>query len=169
VFHGAAAAGELVATNPLFGFDNASDWSSPQTAVTSDPLTTTEGEASLAVTPNGWTEVVSRTFDTSLLASMTSTLAIDLFVPLEQPNPSWVGALQLYVDCPTAGLHNRYIGQNELRHTFLGEFNRLRFTLPPDVTSALSGTLSGCSLRLALNVSPGSGTWRLDNLGFVAP
>lgn len=169
VFHGAAMDTRTVATNPVLSFDSAGSWSSPQTQLYSDTELVTEGTGSLAVATNGWTELVSAPFSTSSLRPVSSTLSLDLYVPETQPNPSWLGDLQVYLTCPSTALADRLLGQVPLTNLFVGEFNMLQLALPSDVQSVLAGDHEGCTARVVLNVNQGSGVWQLDNMGFLQP
>jgi hypothetical protein len=127
----------------------------------------TQGSGSLGVSATGYTEIVSRSFNTAQLTGVTSSLSIDVFVPTKQPNPYWVGAIQLFATCPAAGIFNTYLGQGELTGLFQGEFNTVTFpTLPSNLIGAFSNPGNSCSLRVALNVNAGSGEYLLDNLAF---
>ncbi|HEX3763324.1 MAG TPA: FG-GAP-like repeat-containing protein [Kofleriaceae bacterium] len=169
IFHGTALNSHTIATNRVLSFDHANTWSSPQVALFSETEASTEGSASLGIPASGWTELNSAPFSTSSLRPASGIFGVDLFVPGSQPNPSWVGDLQIYLTCPSTTLSNRLIGQQSLTSTFWGEFNPLSFPLPPDVQAVLSGDHADCTARVTLNVNPDAGIWMLDNMGFVQP
>lgn len=89
--------------------------------------------------------------------------------PANQPNPSWLGDLQIFVSCPSAGVFNAPLGTRGLTGLAAGEFSTLTYDVPADVVAVLSGAHPDCALSFALNVNAGAGTWVLDNLGFAGP
>ena len=46
--------------------------------------------------------------------TLNSALSVDLFIPNNQPNQNYLGALQMYLTCPSVNAFNEYIGQVEL-------------------------------------------------------
>ncbi len=154
-------------TNPVFSFDTASDWSSTTADLRAEGTEITQGTASLGVLASGYAEISSRAFDPAELGAVSSVLSVDVFVPDEQPNPYWMGALQAYATCPAAGIYDAYLGQQDLTFLFRGEFNTVEFPpLPPEVVAAFSSPGQACWFKLALNVNEGSGEHLLDNLAF---
>jgi hypothetical protein len=164
--------GELVSSgcstcvSPLFGFERTSDWSSAA-MVTLDTTTFTQGAASLSLDAHGWTPLTSRRFSTAELPEVTDHLALDLFIPVTPSNPFWLGELHLSIDCPSAGLYSRWIGNQPLTGRPWGEFSTLTFSLPDSVTSVLRDTASDCAVQLVLNAPAGSTPWLFDNMRFV--
>lgn len=164
VSHQEGSAGIAVSTNALTSFEDLADWSSTATlALVTEPVS--DASYALAVEASGWTVVESRWFNTSELPPVASQLAIDVFVPDPQPNPWWVGEVQLVVDCPDAGLYSAFVGNRSLMHLFHDEYNHIVFDLPPAVQTALASS-GQCRVSPILNVSSGAGTFLLDRLGF---
>ncbi|MFZ5890751.1 MAG: choice-of-anchor X domain-containing protein [Myxococcota bacterium] len=169
---GTSLGGELVppacpaCDSSLFGFEQSGDWQSPA-ALSLNTTTFSQGVASLAIAASGWTPITSRAFATSEISQLTNILVVDLFIPTAQPNPYWVGDLQLSIRCPSVGLYQTGLGSHTLTNKPRGEFSSLQFTLPAQVTTALSSSAQDCSFQFTLNVNSGSGTWLLDNLRFV--
>jgi hypothetical protein len=128
--------------------------------------TVTQGSGALSVSAQGYTTITSRIFSTNILAGVTSNLSVDVYVPVQQPNPYWYGALQLFLSCPGANINSQYIGQQDLTHLFVNEFNTVNFALPSSIVSVLQTPSQTCTLSLVLNVNAGSGSWLLDNLAF---
>jgi hypothetical protein len=151
----------------VLGFEVASDWTSPQTAVRAETGTKSQGNASLAVPLNGWVQVRSRPFGSAETPEVTETLNVDVFIPRPQPNRHWVGDVSLSLHCPGAGIFERPIGWRPLTHLFQGEFNPVRFDVPPAVRDVLRRPYADCSVRVALNGARGAGTFLLDRMGFV--
>lgn len=148
-----------------FGFEDAGMWSSSQASLSTVISPRTEGCFAMGVTGAGYMTIQSPVFPSSD-AGQVSKLSVDLFVPVSQPNPYWLGALQSYLECPSANLFNAYIGQVELTGLPKGEFSTLSFSLPSNVRSTLVGNWNDCVLRLALNVNQTGQVWVLDKLGF---
>jgi hypothetical protein len=148
----------------LFGFENRSDWSSTAalSAVTS-PVT--QGCAALGINGQGYMTINGPSFSTKGL-SVQPALSVDLFVPSGQPNPFWLGALQMYLTCPAGHVFNQYVGQAELTGLPQGAFSTLRVPMPAATVAALQGG-SQCALSFALNVNATGKTWELDNLRFT--
>lgn len=154
-------------TNPVFSFDNSSDWSSTTADLRAEGTEITQGTASLGVQASGYAEILSRAFDPAELGAVSSVLSVDVFVPTEQPNPYWMGAIQAYATCPAVGIYDAYLGQEDLTFLFRGEFNTVEFPpLPAEVVTAFSTPGQACWFKLALNVNDGSGEHLLDNLAF---
>jgi hypothetical protein len=86
-------------------------------------------------------------------------------LPAEQPNSSWYGATQLYVEIPSLGLWNSFQGQVELTGLPLGRWTTVSFTLSDDVLLKLGRTYTDLTFIIALNVPwNATGMYRLDNL-----
>src|SRR5262249_13741172 len=84
----------------LFGFESATAWAS------SAPLTltsahATQGRFGMAVGGSGYRTLTSTPLRTPI-RSLTSKIALDAFVPGNQPNPFWLGAVQMSANCPSA-------------------------------------------------------------------
>lgn len=163
VFHDSMGLGSE-ATSPVFSFDHLEDWTCSQCSLSLEPPGT-EGDASLGVQSSGWSMVKSRPFDTSELIVSGNQVSVDLYLPAPQPNPYWVGDMQMYVSCPRSGIYGQYLGYQSLMGAFWGEFNTLSFSLSPSVVAALR-TSQLCQVAFALNVANGAGKLRLDNLRF---
>ncbi|HAJ79854.1 MAG TPA: hypothetical protein DCO75_08785 [Fibrobacteres bacterium] len=71
------------------------------------------------------------------------------------------------MSCPSAGLYNVFIGQNELTGLTLGAFHTLNYTLPSNVLAALNGNYTDFSFKWALNTNYDSGPYYLDNMKFA--
>lgn len=145
----------------VLGFESPSDWTVTGGSATSND-TRIQGQHSLAVTANGWTEILSTSL--SSLGTVEATISYKLQLPLAQPNPSWLGATQLYVDVPSRGIWNAYIGQRELTGMPLGSFQTISFQLSDAQLAALGGTYSDLRFKIVLNVPQGAGPYLLDDL-----
>ncbi|HEY3807960.1 MAG TPA: LamG-like jellyroll fold domain-containing protein [Kofleriaceae bacterium] len=144
----------------VLGFEDAGAWSGPGIVGTVDEPTT-EGSAALAVKPRGFSLYRSVPFAE---VGVPRAIAFDLYEPTMQPNPYWLGAVQLYLECPTHGLYNAYVGQVELTGLPLGTFDTLTFP----IASWLQDAAADCpalTIEIALNVSGSPGTYYLDRAG----
>jgi Zinc dependent phospholipase C len=165
-FHTPDPGSNPLATNGLFSFENQGDWSAPNAVTRRVTELTTHGAAAFGIVANGYKLITSRPFSTSELQTVGTEMGLDLYIPNPQPNPYWVGQVQLFVTCPTANIYNQFLGQQELTHLFRQEFNTLSFPLSPAIRSALLGNHHNCQISIAINVNNGSGEFILDRLGF---
>ncbi len=149
-----------------FGFEDAGLWSSTQAGLSTIVSPRTEGCFAMGVTGSGYMTIEGRPFP-STDAGNVSELRVDLFIPTNQPNPYWLGALQSYLECPSANVFNGYIGQVELTGRPVGQFSTLTYSLPQGVRNTLAGSWNDCSVKLALNVNQTGQMWALDNLRFT--
>jgi hypothetical protein len=150
----------------VFGFEDPSLWTSTQAQLSLVTSPLTQGCGALGVQGSGFLSLAGAPFTTRGLAT-NSALSVDLFVPTGQPNPSYTGALQAYLSCPSGSVFNQYIGQVELTGKPVGHYSTLRFPLPSAVRTALARPLDDCAFTLALNVNATGNTWLLDQLRFT--
>lgn len=164
-----AAAAALTPAD-IVGFEQPSGWttSSGSLARSTD---CTQGTGALAVNaPINYTTLTSKPIgsQSSLGAELIvgGTVAIDLKLPVQQPNPSWYGAVQLFVTVPSRGVYNAYLGQDELTGNRVNQWQTYWFSVPSSVGSALQNQAYGdLTVTVVLNVpSSGTGTYLLDNL-----
>jgi hypothetical protein len=147
----------------ILGFEQTGDWAVTNgSASVAGSSSHVEGEASLALSNLGYVELTSAALPS--LAVIDGNVTIDLLLPNEQPNPYWLGQLQLFVDCPSASVNNAYVGASELTGLPLNVFNRIQFTLPSNVTAAMAVPHSDLRLKVVLNVPQNSATYLLDRL-----
>jgi hypothetical protein len=149
----------------LFGFESDTLWTSTA-SLEMVPTPVTQGCAALGFNGSGYQTINGAPFSTSKV-SVKNALSVDLFVPGNQPNPNWLGALQLYLTCPSANVSNNYIGQVDLTGLTQNRYSTLRFPLPSSTLGILNRTLNDCSLSFAINVNPTGQTWLFDNLRFT--
>lgn len=165
VSHQNGSQGIGVNSNPFLSFENLSDWTSPAGGLSHNAQTVSDGAYSLAVPSGSWREVRSRNFSTSELPTLGNELSLDVFIPDPQLNPWWVGDVQVYASCPSAGIYNQYVGQKSLTNLFVGEFNRLSFPVPSNVRNALAGSHSGCQLSFTIVSSQSGASFLFDRFG----
>jgi hypothetical protein len=167
IFHQTGSQGSPVSSSSLLSFEVSTDWTSAQATLNLNSDDVSDGAFSLSVPAGGTKFVVSRPFTTAELPALGGTLSLDVYVPNPQPNPWWVGDVQVYLTCSSANLYNVWLGQAPLSGLFPNEFNQLTFDLPSNVEAALNGAHSGCHFSLALNSNTGSGAFLFDRLGFL--
>lgn len=153
-------------TARLFGFEDRESWSSSEAALSFVSSPSRQGCGALGVQGQGYLNVSSTQFSTAGLP-VQSALSVDLYIPSNQPNPSYLGALQLYLSCPSGGVFNQYVGQSLLTGRPQDQFSTLRIPLPAATSAALRRNPNDCSFKWGLNVNPTGRTWILDNLRFT--
>jgi hypothetical protein len=161
----------------VLGFESTAGWTVSSGTVSLSKTTLTQGTAALAVAaPVNYTTLVSAPLASGLtaLAGLTSpgaTVEVDMLLPTSQPNPFYLGALQLYVSAPSHGVYSQYLGQSELTGQELGTFQTYQFAVTDFVRQQLAGaTVSDLSFTLALNAPAGAqGTYVFDNLRTTSP
>ncbi|HEY2409605.1 MAG TPA: hypothetical protein VGI10_26555 [Polyangiaceae bacterium] len=171
-----AARSLQTAADRIFGFERAADftlapWSAPATLSVQTARRTQACEG-LQIRGKGFMELSTAQFSSQDLIGPSSRIDVDLFIPTGQPNPSWLGALQMYLSCPAEGINHSYIGQVELTGKPVGAFSTLAFDLSASQLQPLqAGTATDCSFNFALNVNSTGPTlsWVLDNLRFGTP
>ena len=156
----------LTATQRLFGFEDVVSWSSPQFATTLVTSPVTQGCGALSVSGQGYFTINSGPFSTRAITP-TPAVSVDLFIPNNQPNPFYLGAMQMYLTCPSGNAFNQYIGQVELTGKPQNRYSTLRFPLPSNVLMTLRTPLDDCFFSIALNVNQTGRAWLLDNLRFT--
>jgi len=146
----------------ILGFESVAGWSTTR-GVLSSNTNHVQGAASLGVSNvAGNAQLTSAPVST--LSSVSSTWSLRIQLPTSQPNPYWYGNIQLAVNAPSRGVYSAYIGQKDLTGLPLGSFQKLDFSVPPAVVSALgSGSYSDLRFILTLNF-PSAGTYLLDDL-----
>jgi len=152
-------------------FETLGGWSTPQAVtLTSVQNPVTQGARSLQISNvTGTTNVVSANFSADLAPNGATRVIVDLWVPSNQPNPTAVGNLSFVISIPSAGINGLSLGSLGLTSLTRNQFNQLEFPLPAAVQTALNGTASDVSIRLALAINSGSGPWYIDNIRFLLP
>lgn len=153
---------DFVGNEDILGFEDPNDFSSPNVAL-GISSSHTQGSFSVSLAAKGFVTLKSRVFE--LTSMLGSTISLDFFLPPQQPNPYWLGAVQLYVDCPSKGVNNAFVGQVELTGKTLNAFNRLDFPVPAPIRSAVGNSCSDFDFSIAVNVPfDATGTYLIDNL-----
>jgi hypothetical protein len=160
------ACAQLSPIGRLFGFEDPVSWSATNASLSLVTSPITQGCGALGIAGQGYMPINGASFSTVGLAT-NQALSVDLFIPNNQPNQFWLGALQMYLSCPSAQVSNQYIGQVELTGKPQNQYSTLRFPLPSATRTTLAQPLSDCSFGFALNVNQTNRTWILDNLRFT--
>ena len=150
----------------LFGFEDPLSWSATNATLSLVTSPVTQGCGALGINGQGYIPIKGSSFPTSSV-SPNNALNVDLFIPSNQPNQFYLGALQMYLSCPSGNVFNQYIGQVELTGKPQNQFSTLRFPLPSATVNTLHQSLSDCAFSFALNVNQTNRTWILDNLRFT--
>lgn len=151
----------------VFGMDDPSLWTVPSDqTVLADAANKAEGAASFSVVPSGYKVLESSTVDQTAVGG-TGFVSLNVYVPSQQSNPWWVGTVQIFVECPSRGLWNQWVGQIELTNLPKDAWQTASLPIPAFVAQQLKGaTYSDLKVRVAVNLNPGSGNLGLDNLRF---
>ncbi len=127
----------------------------------------TDGNSSLSITPShGNGEVTSVDMKTIEVTNPSQTVLVDFLVGSDQPNPWWIGNVQLVLAVPSANIWYAGAGTVQLTPLPLDEWATVSYTLPQTVLDALNGEYNDLSISFKYTVSPGSGPYLLDNLRF---
>lgn len=152
---------------PIIGFERSDGWTSSQAALSTSTSNKTEGASSLAVVASqGWSQITGVPTSIVGAGAIGPDLMLDLFVPTNQPIPSFRGQVSLLVSIPSARIFNQWIGQVSLDGVTLGRFSSLRFPLPEALRRILSYGVTDITFTIQLNVAANPSPYYLDNLRF---
>lgn len=155
--------------NQVMGFEDPGLWHfilGSNGTLTGNGDHTTEGAGSMQIGGNGYQQFQSVNLNTDQIIPTSSNLKLDIFVGSTQPNPDWVGQVQLYINCPSAGINDQFIGSADLTGLPLDSFSTVSFNLPSNIMDALTGSHQDFSFSFSLNTNAGSGSYYFDNLRF---
>lgn len=138
-----------------FGFESLTDWSkiwsNPTLALSSAH---TQGASALSVRGGGWMSIVSRKLTRAdIPEAAPSVVGFDVRIPEHPVNPWWYGSLELYVDSPSAGLWQQFVGVQDLTRFPRGQFKRAEFAVAAWIHSKLSGQFNDLTFRITVNTS----------------
>jgi hypothetical protein len=157
----------------ILGFESLSNWTSNAAAVLSlVGVPRTEGDFSVSVDwargySGGFRTLTSSKFPTSTFQGITSTLALDVYLPTNPSNKYWLGQVLIFASCPSANLYNVPLGNAELTGKPLGAFSTVKFSIPLAVKNAMSTAHSDFSFSVSLNANDSG--YLFDNFRFVSP
>jgi len=148
---------------PILGFETADGWQLNAGQVQGlSAFNTTQGNFSLGIKPQGYAVLTSKPLPS--IGPVDANLSFDIRLPPQQPNPSWYGALQLFVSIPSQGVYNAYLGQQELTPLPLDQFKTVQFSVPSNLVAALNANYTDLQFSIAFNVPSGApGVYYVDN------
>jgi FtsP/CotA-like multicopper oxidase with cupredoxin domain len=148
----------------IMGFEDPNDWTSTVPSIKPGVGSShTQGRLSVSLAAQGFVELDGRQFN--LTAGLPSNITLDFFLPAQQANPFWFGAVQMYADCPSKGVNNAFLSQVELTGKPTGRFDTLTFPVPAATRSAIGNSCEDFDLRVTVNVpTNATGTYLLDNI-----
>lgn len=154
-------------SSSALSMDDPSIWTIPvDQPVDANSQNKVEGVASFSVVPTGYKILETPSLDQSVVLG-TKFVSVGVQVPSQQSNPWWVGTVQVYLDCPSRGLWNQWVGQIELTNLPKDSWQVARLPLPEFIAIQLGGaTYSDLKVRLTVNLNPGSGNLGLDDFRF---
>ena len=147
----------------ILGFEAVSDWTVVNGPGTLSSTTTrTEGAAALAARVQNYNAI--RSAPLGPLGLIGTSVSYDVFVPLQPSPPQWMGETQLFIDCPSRGIFNQFLGQRNLVDFPRGKYSEVRYNVPAAIRSALNGhTYTDLRFTVVLNVpSNAKEIYRLD-------
>jgi len=148
----------------ILGFEDPNDWTSTVAAIQPGISTNRrQGRFSLSLKAQNFVELDGRQFN--LTAPLPSNITLDFFLPTQQPNAFWFGAVQMYVDCPSKGVNNAFLSQVELTGKPTGTFSTLTFPVPQAIRTSVGNSCEDFNVRVTVNVPfNATGTYLLDNI-----
>jgi len=147
--------------------DNTLGWVIPADQPVTIATDRTQGSGAFSAVPSGYKVIQSPALSNAAIGGV-GFVVLDLLVPSLQANPWYAGAVQVYVESPSRGLWNQWVGQVSLTELARGEWSTQRLPIPANIAQALAAApYSDLVVRVALNLNPGSGNLLLDNLRFV--
>lgn len=159
------------AQNPILGFESLEAWNPPSWDYASymKMLSTdkVEGASALAVTTNGYKVLESAPLSQTDLGG-TGRINWAMKVSSQQPNPWWVGQVQIYMSCPSRNFWNQMIGFVDLTPLAKDQWGRSSVTIPASIANALQGaTFSDLRVMVIFNLNAGAGPILLDDMSFT--
>jgi hypothetical protein len=123
----------------------------------------TEGIASMQMRSAGYSACQSQAFSCDEITTSDEIL-IDVKLPTTLPNPYWVGDVSLYVEVPSAGLYNDWVGMSILTGLPKGQWVTISIAPTGAMLTALAGNCGDARIKFALNTS--AQNVLIDNIRF---
>lgn len=143
----------------VLGFElPTADWAVTNGSTLAESTNVSQGSASLAIQPNGYTEINSTAIDAPGAPRAEATF--EVIVPSVLP---W-GDARLIAKVPSEGHYWTDLGGRPLAGLTAGEYHTLSFVLPSDIQEALESEATDVSFTIVLNVGSGWGEFLVDNL-----
>jgi hypothetical protein len=102
---------------------------------------------------------------TTPLLPLSSKIALDLFIPGNQPNPSSLGTVAMSVACPSTNFTSSF-GQVNLNGLAVNAFSKLTFTVGSSAGTVLAQPRSDCTF-ITVTMNQTATKPAVDNLRFV--
>lgn len=151
----------------VFSLEQVWVWETTAGGLALSPSLKTEGQAGLRPDGSGYFKVSHLRMKTTAISGETGRMRVDFHLPPDQPNPYWMGSIQLFVDCPSAGLNSVYASQVDLTGLPQGAFSALEFNLPEAAVNALQEDHNDFQFQWVININQTSVKPVLDNMRFV--
>lgn len=150
----------------ILGFESDGGWYASQDgAISYDYSTLAQGAASLRVDYSGWVQLESKAFP---IVGTANTLNFDLRQAAPIGNPWWKGQVQVYIEAPSRGVYNQWIGQVNLSDIPDDQWKNVSLPIPTWVVSSLGADVTkDCKLKICVNRPEGSGPVYLDDCRLV--
>jgi len=147
----------------ILGFEDPNDWISTVAAIQPGISTNhTQGRFSLSLPARNFVELRGRQFN--LTAGLPTTVTLDFLKPSQAQTPTF-GAVQMFVDCPSKGVNNAFVGQVDLVGRPFNTFITLTFTVPQAIRTSVGNSCEDFNVRFTLNVPFNStGNYLFDNV-----
>ncbi len=158
----------VTVVDSIVDFDSDVFWSffNSTTGTLSSSVISSNGSASLQVVGNGWQSLISDSIETSQLRVHSDTVAFDIYVGSRQTSPWWRGSVQFSVHCPSANLHQVWVGSQQLINLPLDNFSTVSFTLSQKIMEIIAEEHDDFQFIISLNTPESTGEYYLDNLRF---
>ncbi len=151
-----------VEPSSVFDFEDISQWSTGSGSLAESP-DRVSGAHSLAWQGGGYAQIQSVLVHSD--EPIGDALTVRLKLPVEQPNPYWLGQIQALISVPSEELNNYYLGAVELTGMPLGQFLAITIPINGEVQQKLNEGYDDLSVTLVLNVPyNASGEYLLDDL-----
>jgi hypothetical protein len=158
--------GGVVSSNPILGFENAGSWSTTTGALSTVSSPITEGSAALQITGIGYAALSSAALSSQVVHA-GSSVAFDLLLP-QVEGDSWYGQTQVYLNCPSRGVYDAFLGSANLTGLPLETYNTITLAVPSSVAANLNGgSFNDLTIKIILDVPTASGRHLLDNFRFL--
>lgn len=148
--------------------ENPTTWHSNEAGLVSDSSNKVGNRGyALSIGGEGYRVARSPRFCATELVTYGTSLALDVYVPMNPSNPWWLGEVALFVDAPSAGVYNSWQGNVQLTGLAAGEWHTVEIPLNIQALAALGGT--GCDLEfgVVLNAASASEPYHFDNMRFT--
>lgn len=121
---------------------------------------------SLKIEGDGYKVISSPIFENTDIGNLTNRILLDVWIPANVPNPYWLGDVQLFIDIPSEGIFNAWIGVVPLNGLHEG-WNTIVFDLNEYYYNALSAQYDDARFIIAVNTNQGLENYRIDNMRFA--